>query len=109
MSDLLFVNTHPYLADGNPDKLLSTLDEIESIHPKKLVPGHGPVGGIEDLRLLKEYILHCDQTGKQMLDKVQDETEINEAIIPEQYSNWILSNFYTTNLRFFYNRHRANN
>ncbi|MFN2237489.1 MAG: MBL fold metallo-hydrolase [Anaerolineales bacterium] len=108
-ADLLFVRCHPYLADGDPDKLLSTLDEIESFHPKKLVPGHGPVGGIEDLRSMKEYIHHCDQTGKEIFEKDQDETVINEAIIPEQYSNWILSNFYTTNLRFFYNRHREKN
>jgi glyoxylase-like metal-dependent hydrolase (beta-lactamase superfamily II) len=106
MADLLFVRCHPYLADGDPDKLLSTLDEIESFHPKKLIPGHGPVGGIEDLRSMKEYIHHCDQASKEIFEKDQDETVINETTIPEQYSNWILSNFYTTNLRFFYNRHR---
>jgi glyoxylase-like metal-dependent hydrolase (beta-lactamase superfamily II) len=109
MSDLLFVNCHPYLADGDPDKLLSTLDEIESFQPKKLIPGHGPVGGIEDLRLMKEYIHHCDQTGKEIFENGQDETDINKTMIPEQYSNWNLSNFYTTNLKFLYNRHRAKN
>jgi glyoxylase-like metal-dependent hydrolase (beta-lactamase superfamily II) len=109
MSDLLFVRCHPFLADGDPDKLLSTLDEIDRFQPKKLVPGHGPVGGIEDLRLMKEYIHHCDQTGKQIFEKDRDEADINETMIPEQYSKWILSNFYSTNLRFFYDRHRAKN
>jgi glyoxylase-like metal-dependent hydrolase (beta-lactamase superfamily II) len=109
MSDLLFVRCHPFLADGDPDKLLSTLDEIESFQPKKLIPGHGPVGGIEDLRLLKQYIHHCDQTGKQINENGQDEADIHETMMPEQYSNWMLSNFYTTNLKFFYNCHRAEN
>ena len=33
MSDLLFVRCHPFLEEGDPDKLLSTLDEIESFQP----------------------------------------------------------------------------
>jgi cyclase len=109
VADLLFVRCHPFLSDGDPGKLLSTLDEIESFQPKKLVPGHGPVGGIEDIRLMKEYIHHCNLTGKQIFEKELDETDINETMIPEQYSNWVLSNFYTTNLNFFYNRHRTEN
>lgn len=56
MGDLLFVESHPYLADGNISELLRTLDRVESLDSRALVPGHGPVGTAKDIALLRDYI-----------------------------------------------------
>jgi len=47
MSDLLFIGHHPYLGDGDPERLLHILEQVSDLAPKLLVPGHGPVGTAE--------------------------------------------------------------
>jgi len=106
-SDLLFVGCHPYLADGDPSNLISTLDEINKLEPKILVPGHGPVGTKEDLNLMMEYILHCDQTTKNIIEEGKKEKDISNYPIPEKFSSWNHSNFYTANLSYFYEQYRS--
>jgi glyoxylase-like metal-dependent hydrolase (beta-lactamase superfamily II) len=107
MGDLLFVGTHPYLSDGNPDNLLTIFEEIGNFEPEILVPGHGPVGKNEDLNLMKEYILHCDQTGRQLAETGKIDTGISDHPIPDEFSNWILPNFYPINLLYYYDQYRS--
>ena len=56
--DLLFVGCHPFLGDGDPVKLLEALRQIGAWQAKNLVPGHGAVGGVDDLGLLSQYAQH---------------------------------------------------
>lgn len=54
--DILFIDCHPYLAEGDPDVVQAILMEIKDLKPSILVPGHGPVGKIEHLDVLYGYI-----------------------------------------------------
>jgi glyoxylase-like metal-dependent hydrolase (beta-lactamase superfamily II) len=56
MGDLLFVNTHPYLASGFPEKWKQSLAEVEALGVQTVVPGHGPVGRSADLSVMSQYI-----------------------------------------------------
>ncbi|MDG6902240.1 MAG: MBL fold metallo-hydrolase [Nitrososphaerota archaeon] len=56
MGDLLFVASHPYLADGDIRELLRILDRVKSLDLKVLVPGHGPIGTAGDIDMLIAYI-----------------------------------------------------
>ncbi len=105
MSDLLFVGCHPYLADGDPLSLLEALKEISQLEASSYVPGHGPVGSIEDLKLLIEYIEGCFETAQMLADIGNvNEDRINELKIPEKYQDWIVPQFYRSNIRFLYER-----
>jgi cyclase len=62
MGDLLFVECHPYIADGNPRELLRIFDRVEALDAKVLVPGHGPVGSPKDIRENRSYVEELQKT-----------------------------------------------
>lgn len=101
MSDLLFVQAHPYLPDGNPQKLLEVVKQISQLEAEILVPGHGPVGTREDLLQMIEYIESCMETSRALV-KSGDATEevLQELAVPEAFRSWQLPHFYQANLQF---------
>jgi cyclase len=101
MSDLLFVRCHPYLADGDPLRLLNALRELSLLNASCLVPGHGPVGTSDDLLLLIEYIEQCLDTAQMLVDTGNDHEErIGELKIPNMCQDWQQPQFYQTNIDF---------
>jgi glyoxylase-like metal-dependent hydrolase (beta-lactamase superfamily II) len=54
--DLLFVASHPYLADGDPEGWLRALGTLKGMGAVRYVPGHGPVGTAADLEVLSAHI-----------------------------------------------------
>lgn len=101
MADLLFVGCHPYLADGDPGELLAALREIGRLDARSFVPGHGPVGTLEDVKLLIAYIEDClEVAGRLVKVGSAGEEAIRELAVPAPFQSWQLSQFYRANLRF---------
>ena len=101
MSDLLFVNCHPYLGDGDPLRLLETLRELSKLDASMLVPGHGPVGGHADLQAMIEYIDGCFETARLLVEQGDvSEARIAALQVEPKYENWQLSRFYPANIEF---------
>jgi glyoxylase-like metal-dependent hydrolase (beta-lactamase superfamily II) len=55
-ADLVVVRSHPWMGHGNPERWLEILDALEARAPRVIVPGHGPVGGVDDVGALRRYI-----------------------------------------------------
>lgn len=108
MSDLLFVGCHPYLADGDPYQLLKALRECSRMEANCFVPGHGPVGGPDDLTSLTNYIEYCIETAQKLNNEggARDES-LGKLIIDEQYQHWQLPQFFDSNIRFLCERLRT--
>jgi glyoxylase-like metal-dependent hydrolase (beta-lactamase superfamily II) len=105
MSDLLFVGCHPYLADGDPLQLLKALRELGQLDATCFVPGHGPIGTLDDLRILIEYIEHCIETAQMLVEEGSaNEATITKLKIAEKYQHWQLSQFYPSNIHFLCER-----
>ena len=101
MSDLLFVNCHPYLADGDPHQLLKALRELSLLNATHFVPGHGPVGTLEDVKAMIEYVEHCLETAQVLVDGGDiSEEKISQIKLAKRFRNWLVPQFYKTNLRF---------
>ena len=101
MSDLLFVETHPYLPDGNPFLMLNVLQELSKSDAEYFVPGHGPVGTLQDLEKMIYYIEYCLEEASNLLDGNGTlEERINGLQVPNEFKNWGLSQFYQANIRF---------
>lgn len=98
MSDLLFTGCHPYLADGDPDQLLKALNEVGKLGARRFVPGHGPVGTEEDLRLMVAYVEYCLETAKGLVREGKDSEEGVE--MDERFKDWKMANFIEANMRF---------
>jgi len=54
--DLVVAGVHPSTGSGNPEHWLEVLDEIERLHPERIVPGHGPVSSLEVVGEMREYL-----------------------------------------------------
>jgi cyclase len=105
MSDLLFTGCHPYLGDGDPQGLLHALDKVSERGPKMLVPGHGPVGVADDLKLMRQYVTELDGLACTMVEDGEAEEAIDAMAIPQPYGDWLIAAFFRANMHFLYQRH----
>jgi glyoxylase-like metal-dependent hydrolase (beta-lactamase superfamily II) len=103
LSDLLFIGSHPYLGNGDPENLLKILGEIADFGLETLVPGHGPVGGPADLEANRDYIRRLMDLADQ-LPADAEPTDIQNIPVPEQFSSWEFDNFFGINMQFLAKR-----
>ena len=104
MSDLLFIGVHPYLADGDIDETLRILGQVTQLDPQSLVPGHGPVGTIDHLELMVQYIDALNALVQDLMEDGATEEEITKSAMPETYKDWMFPSFFPQNMKFLYER-----
>lgn len=104
MSDLLFVQSHPYLSEGNPDALLAVLRQISRLDATCYVPGHGGLGSGEDIAQLIEYVEDCQDVVKGVINTGGDLKALEGIDIPEKYQLWQLPQMFQGNLKSIYER-----
>lgn len=56
VGDILWIDQHPYMAQGNTLEWLNALELIRNLGAEWLVPGHGPVSGPDATYRVGEYI-----------------------------------------------------
>jgi glyoxylase-like metal-dependent hydrolase (beta-lactamase superfamily II) len=54
--DLVVVESHPWVGDGDVEHWLEILDAFEARRPRMIVPGHGPIGSVDDIPPLRRYL-----------------------------------------------------
>jgi cyclase len=54
--DLVVVERHPWVGDGDVEHWLEILDAFEARRPRVIVPGHGPIGSVDDIPPLRRYL-----------------------------------------------------
>ena len=100
--DLVFIGSHPYLADGNPAELLSSLNKLIELDIEKVVPGHGPVGTKDDIFVMIDYIQMIQKVTMNLAENGKSIQEVSNVKIPEPFNSWNFPNFFRTNLKFMY-------
>ena len=102
LGDLLFIHAHPYFGDGQPEELRQTAAHVKELRADVLVPGHGPLGRVDDLDAMLEYLDEMHEwVGKAIRDGSSQE-EIAKRPIPAKYLTWLFPNFYEENIQFLY-------
>ncbi len=104
LEDILFIDCHPYLGDGDPDVIQSVLAQVRQMQPSIVVPGHGPVGGPEHLDVLDGYINRLKSIAADAFSRGLTEEELGQVPIPEEYKHFLFSVFFGVNLKFLYQR-----
>jgi cyclase len=103
MSDLLFVNIHPYLASGSPDQWKQSLAEVEALGVQIAVPGHGPVGRSASLSVMLQYIQSLHSIAMNMIKSGKSMEQASFEPVPSPFDTWLCyDNFFVTNLEFLY-------
>ncbi len=99
MADLLFVHCHPYLEECDVSKLRLMLEEVSRIGVTVLVPGHGPVGTLQDVASNIDYIDLCCDVARRIVATGDTSAERIARELPHgQFANWGLLRFFTGNL-----------
>ncbi len=100
--DLVFNLIHPWLGNSDPGNWIKILDEMKSLQPAHVVPGHGNIGNATCIDSMQAYIRTIDEYAKKLLaDKVPLE-EIPKQPVPDNLKGWYLEKFFAYNLQFMY-------
>ncbi|TNE56274.1 MAG: MBL fold metallo-hydrolase [Bacteroidetes bacterium] len=105
--DLIFNGMHPYLADGDPEKLMEWLGYLETLEVRTIVPGHGSVGDARLITNIKTYLYDLEGIVQQLHKKGTPPDQAGEIPIPPVFRDWWLDRFFTSNIRFLYSRMAA--
>ncbi|KSU64557.1 Second ring cyclase [[Bacillus] enclensis] len=93
MGDLLFVRCHPtFFEESNPDKWVEILRKVVDFDFEAAIPGHGSVGGKDDVIQLILYI-------NELQDAVRECGSIEEIDIPEKYRDWKSPDVFYQNIK----------
>jgi glyoxylase-like metal-dependent hydrolase (beta-lactamase superfamily II) len=102
--DLVFNDCHPYMGQGNPEKWVEYLNFIKTLEIEYVIPGHGEIGNKEELDEMVGYIQTLDQLVTQMHKNKRPLEEVSQIQIPLKYHDYMFEPFFTSNLKFLYNR-----
>ncbi len=100
MGDLLFIDRHPYLPDGSPDKWVRALEHTKSLEIRMTVPGHGPVGNVSHIVMMVNYIKALERLGAELSTRGSSDQDIAAQPVPAAYRSWWYSQFFQPNLKF---------
>lgn len=98
--DIVPVRTHPFLGQSDLQALVDALHAIERMRPKVVVPGHGPLGSLEDVETMQVYLSDLSDIARVLIGQGEDTAiGISAAEIPERYAEWAQRSFFFANLR----------
>ena len=100
MGDLLFVECHPYIADGNPAELFRILDRVEELDAKVLVPGHGPVGSAKDIGENRSYVEELQRTAEEVRNSGGGLEQALQKPVGPTFQKWKWRAFRRDNMEF---------
>lgn len=104
MGDLLFVKSHPYLSEANPDILLAALRQLSQFNIDCYVPGHGSLGTKKDLEQMIEYVSFCQDAVSEVINSGGNLDALMEVELPEEYQAWHMPQMFHGNLRSIYEK-----
>ncbi|MBL0386917.1 MBL fold metallo-hydrolase [Tumebacillus sp. ITR2] len=98
MGDLLTVQTHNQFMHGDVHEFVQNLKRIEELPIDIAVPGHGPVGSMEDIRTMRLYFEELLQRSDELHAQGVSPEEAADLPIPDKYVAWDVPSLYGVNL-----------
>lgn len=83
VGDILWVDQHPYMAQGNTLEWLDALELIRNLGAKRLVPGHGPVCEPKATYKVGEYIRFMRQRVREYYLEGKTKNEAKSGLVGE--------------------------
>ncbi len=98
LGDLLFVQSHLWMGDGNPDEWLRILRQLGELDLKTVAPGHGPVGTPEDFAPAARYIEAIQQIVNDALKSGKSVQEAQATPVPAAFAGWAFAEGFGYNI-----------
>jgi glyoxylase-like metal-dependent hydrolase (beta-lactamase superfamily II) len=80
-ADILFIGVTPIMWTGPVENWIAALERLLALGAERFVPGHGPVGGPEEVRRLLDYWQWLDAAARQRLDAGMSAPETARDIV----------------------------
>jgi len=93
--DILFTDFHPFLADGDIAGWTRTIDALLTMDVERIIPGHGPLSGKNDLKEMKAYLLLFDSKARELAATSQDvdaiAAELKKVLPKRSMAEWMIA------------------
>lgn len=87
--DLLFSGTFPaVLPESDTRGWIQVLSELEALPVDKVVPGHGPMSTVKELRVLREYLQHVQEEVRRCLGRSMGKEETVKSVSVGPAQGW---------------------
>jgi cyclase len=86
--DIIFHESTPMGWVGTYDSFFKALDLIISLNPKAIVPGHGPICGVEGVTETKEYFQYVRTESRKCFDDGMSSLDAAKKIDFGPYGSW---------------------
>ena len=83
VGDIVWVDQHPYMAQGNTLEWLRALETIRELGATRLVPGHGPVCAPDATYRVGEYIVFMRQRVRDYYLEGKNKNETKSGLVTE--------------------------
>lgn len=86
--DIIFRWCTPIGWEGTFENWIRALNRIEELGPDTIVPGHGPLCGLEGAREMREYLSYVYREAKSCFERGMTVSEACRTIDPGPYASW---------------------
>jgi cyclase len=86
--DVLFRLCTPIGWDGTYDKWIAALDTIAALKPDVVVPGHGPISGVEGPLEMKAYLEYVRRESKRFFEQGVSALDACKRMDLGPYAGW---------------------
>jgi cyclase len=87
--DVGFFYVAPFCQNANPSSWISICDRIAGMDVERIVPGHGPLGGKQQLAEMADYLRLLRVEAKKRWDKKMTAGQAAADITLGKFDNWI--------------------
>lgn len=105
--DVVFRLCTPIGWEGTFEKWVAALDDIIALEPAVIVPGHGPVGGLEGPREMKAYLQYVRSEAQRFFNAGLAAPEAAQRIDLGPYAGWTQPERLVFNVERAYREFRA--
>jgi glyoxylase-like metal-dependent hydrolase (beta-lactamase superfamily II) len=86
--DIAFIGSTPLVWEGSILNWIETIGRINTLKPRVIVPGHGPVTDMEGLRSMAAYLGHVVAQGAELKDKGLTPQQASLEMDVGAYEHW---------------------
>jgi cyclase len=86
--DIVFAHAHPIIWAGPVSNWVRACDVILAMEVETVVPGHGPLSGLDVVNELRGYLLHLEESARRCFAAGLSREEAARAIALDDYASW---------------------
>jgi glyoxylase-like metal-dependent hydrolase (beta-lactamase superfamily II) len=86
--DIVFAHAHPIIWAGPISNWVRACDAILAMEAETVVPGHGPICGLDVVNELRGYLIYLEEQARRCFAAGLSREEAARAIALDDYASW---------------------